>query len=52
MSFVDYCFEKWGRRPVEQLLNQFDSGVFYQVKGIPRIDVANRCMEKIRLYCV
>ena len=35
-------------------LNRHDlaGGVFYQVQGVPDVDTANRCMEKVRSYRV
>ena len=32
--------------------HELSGGVFYQVKGAPEIDVANRCMEQVRSYRV
>ncbi len=30
--------------------HQLRGGVFYKVKGVPSVDAANRCMEKVRAY--
>ncbi len=32
--------------------HQLAGGVFYQVRGVPDMDTANRCMEKVRSYRV
>ena len=32
--------------------HELAGGVFYQVQGVPDVDTANRCMEKVRSYRV
>jgi len=41
------------RRFIEKLhTHQLPGGVLYKVSDVPDVDTANRCMEKVRAYCV